>query len=67
MLAYEVNAVGPILVIKVKLNASFQFSLCCCGGINILLAVIAAPLLLESELVFFVSAHVAVTEGWWSL
>lgn len=36
LLAYEVNAVGPILVIKVKLTGSLLFSVSCCDGIDIL-------------------------------
>ena len=67
LLAYEVNAVGPILVIKVKLIASFQFSFLVTVASTFCLSVILAPITLGSELILCWSAHVAITEGWRSL
>jgi hypothetical protein len=67
MLAYEVNAVGPILVIKVKLTASLQFLFLVLWYQALCLPVILTSLKLESELILFWSAHVAITEDWRSL
>jgi len=71
MLAYEVNAVGPILVIKVKFSRLLRFSVSCSGCIN---TPLCFPVVhcdftdtkwsLNSS---FWSAHVAITEDWRSL
>jgi hypothetical protein len=61
------SEVGPILVIKVKLTASLQFLFLVLWYQTLYLPVILTSLKLESELIHFWSAHVAITEDWRSL